>query len=67
VKHLYDENFRSLRYEIVEDIRRWKDLPWQLILARLQSKGEHSSILVVVQTCTVTREINMVVPQIFWD
>jgi hypothetical protein len=27
VKDLYDKNFRSLKKEINEDLRRWKDLP----------------------------------------
>ena len=33
VKDLYDKNFKSLKKEIEEDLRRWKDLPmlmaWQ--------------------------------------
>ena len=28
VKDLYDKNFKSLKKEIKEDLRRWKDLPW---------------------------------------
>jgi hypothetical protein len=28
VKDLYDKNFNSLKKEIKEDLRRWKDLPW---------------------------------------
>ena len=27
VKDLYDKNFKSLKIEIKEDFRRWKDLP----------------------------------------
>jgi hypothetical protein len=27
VKYLYDNNFKSLKKEIEEDLRRWKDLP----------------------------------------
>jgi hypothetical protein len=27
VEDLYDENFKSLKKEIKEDLRRWKDLP----------------------------------------
>ena len=27
VKHLYDKNFKSLKKEIKEDLRKWKDLP----------------------------------------
>jgi hypothetical protein len=27
VKDLYDKNFKSLKREITEDLRRWKDLP----------------------------------------
>jgi hypothetical protein len=27
VKDLYDKNFKSLKKEIKEDFRRWKDLP----------------------------------------
>jgi hypothetical protein len=27
VKDLYDKNFRSLKKEIEEDLRRWKDIP----------------------------------------
>jgi hypothetical protein len=34
VKHLYDKNFKSLKKEIKEDLRRWKDLPYHG-LARL--------------------------------
>jgi hypothetical protein len=28
VNDLYDKNFKSLKKEIKEDLRRWKDLPW---------------------------------------
>jgi hypothetical protein len=28
VKDLYNENYKTLKKEIEEDIRRWKDLPW---------------------------------------
>jgi hypothetical protein len=28
VKDLYDKNFKSLKKEIKEDLKRWKDLPW---------------------------------------
>jgi hypothetical protein len=31
VKDLYDKNFKSLKKEIKEDLRRWKDLPCSLI------------------------------------
>ena len=31
VKDLYDKNFRSLKEEIKEDLRRWKDLPCSCI------------------------------------
>jgi hypothetical protein len=31
VKELYDENFKSLKKEIEEDFRRWKNLPCSLI------------------------------------
>jgi hypothetical protein len=27
VKYLYDKNFKSLKKEIIEDLRRWKDFP----------------------------------------
>jgi hypothetical protein len=27
VKYLYDKNFKSLKKEVKEDLRRWKDLP----------------------------------------
>jgi len=27
MKYLYDKNFKSLKREIEEDLRRWKDLP----------------------------------------
>jgi hypothetical protein len=27
LKDLYDENFKSLKKEIKEDLRKWKDLP----------------------------------------
>jgi len=27
VKDLYDKNFKALKKEIEEDLRRWKDLP----------------------------------------
>jgi hypothetical protein len=27
VKELYDKNFKSLKKEVEEDLRRWKDLP----------------------------------------
>jgi hypothetical protein len=31
VKDLYDKNFKYLKEEIKEDLRRWKDLPWSWI------------------------------------
>jgi hypothetical protein len=31
VKDLYDKNFKSLKKEIQEDLRRWKDLPYSWI------------------------------------
>ena len=31
VKDLYDKNFKSLKTEIEEDLRRWKELPWSCI------------------------------------
>jgi hypothetical protein len=31
VKDLYDQNFKSLKKEIKEDLRRWKDLPYSWI------------------------------------
>jgi hypothetical protein len=31
VKDLYDKNYKSLKQEIIEDIRRWKDVPCSLI------------------------------------
>jgi hypothetical protein len=31
VKDLYDKNFKSLKKEIKEDLKRWKDLPWSWI------------------------------------
>jgi hypothetical protein len=31
VKDLYDKNFKSLKKEIKEDLRSWKDLPWSWI------------------------------------
>ena len=31
VKDLYDKNFKSLKKEIKEDLRRWKDLPFSWI------------------------------------
>jgi hypothetical protein len=31
VKDLYDKNFKCLKKEIKEDLRRWKDLPWSWI------------------------------------
>jgi hypothetical protein len=30
VKDLYDKNFKSLKKEIKEDLRRWKDFPYSL-------------------------------------
>jgi hypothetical protein len=31
VKDRYDKNFKSLKKEIEEDLKRWKDLPGSLI------------------------------------
>jgi hypothetical protein len=31
MKDLYHKNFKSLKKEIEEDLRRWKDLPWSWI------------------------------------
>ena len=40
VKDLFDENFKSFKKEIEEDIRRWKDLPSSWI-DRINSKNGH--------------------------
>ena len=37
VKDLFDKNFKSLKKEIKEDTRKWKDLPYSWI-----GKGQHS-------------------------
>jgi hypothetical protein len=31
VRDLYNENYKTLKKEIEEDTRRWKDLPWSWI------------------------------------
>ena len=31
MKEIYNENFKYLKKEIKEDLRRWKDLPWSWI------------------------------------
>jgi hypothetical protein len=31
LKDLYDKNFKSLKKEIEENLKRWKDLPWSWI------------------------------------
>jgi hypothetical protein len=31
VKDLYDQNFKSLKKEIKEELRKWRDLPWSWI------------------------------------
>jgi hypothetical protein len=31
VKDLHDKNFKSLKKEIEEDLRRWKDIPYSWI------------------------------------
>jgi hypothetical protein len=28
VKDLYENNFKSLKKEIKEDLKKWRDLPW---------------------------------------
>jgi hypothetical protein len=50
VKGLYDKNFKSLKKEIKEDLRRWKDLPCSWIgrinivkMAVLLTDGENYS------------------------
>jgi hypothetical protein len=35
VKDLYDKNFKSLKKEIKEDLRRWKDLPYSWIIVKM--------------------------------
>ena len=50
VKDLYDENFKSLKKEIEEDLRRWKDLPcsWigriNIVKTALQQKQSTDSM-----------------------
>ncbi|KAL6087815.1 hypothetical protein STEG23_024845 [Scotinomys teguina] len=41
VKDLYDENFKSLKKEIEEELRKWKDLPcsWELVPLVPYSEG----------------------------
>ena len=39
VKDLYDKNFKSLKKEIKEDLRRWKDLPCSWTGQGLYSKN----------------------------
>jgi hypothetical protein len=40
VKDLYEKNFKSLKKEIKEDLRRWKDLPCSSI-DRINSQNGH--------------------------
>ena len=42
VKDLYDQNFRSLKKEIGEDIKKWKDLPCSWI-DKINSNNGHST------------------------
>jgi hypothetical protein len=40
VKYLYDKNFRSLKKEITEDIKRWKDEMEGRTIQRLPLQGD---------------------------
>ena len=40
VKDLYDKNFKFLKKEIKEDLRKWRDLPCSWI-SRINSKNGH--------------------------
>jgi hypothetical protein len=50
MKDLYDNNFKSLKKEIEEDIRRWKDLlclgMGRLNIVKVSLLHKHISILV---------------------
>jgi hypothetical protein len=48
VKDLYDKNFKSLKKEIKEDLRRWKDLPCSWI-GRINKNGHISKINLQIQ------------------
>ncbi len=45
VKDVYDKNFKNLKKEIEEDLRRWKDLPlsWmsRINIEKMASVGEY--------------------------
>lgn len=43
VKHLYDENFKTEKEEIVEDTKRWKDLSCSWIVTNHTGENCHSA------------------------
>jgi hypothetical protein len=47
MKDLYDKNFKSLKKEIEEDLRRWKDLPCSWI-------GSINIVKIVILTKAIT-------------
>jgi len=40
VKDLYNENYRTLKREIKEDLRRWKDLHIPFLKGEREEEGE---------------------------
>ena len=56
VKDLYDKNFKSLKKEIIEDLRRWKDLPCSWI-GRIKNhpveKRQHLQQMVPAQLAVI--------------
>jgi hypothetical protein len=59
VKDLYDKNFKSLKKEIKEDLRRWKDLPLFIILSHWSGSRYMVSVIslisdILLSCCSVS-------------
>jgi hypothetical protein len=63
VKDLYDKNFKSLKKETKENIRRWKELPCSWI-GRINSKNGYLAVSNLQIQCNPHQNFNLILHRV---